>query len=759
METDKNSRPIEGYEQEWSAIASRHGMTSLPDTVKTYGLALSGGGIRSATFSLGVVRALAKKGKFVRYDYLSTVSGGGYLGGMLGRLHDGNQDALAVQAGLAADDSILLSWLRKNGRYLTPAGGRDIALGLTQILRSFFAALTLVTLLSLMFACLALYFTVGEITQVYIPPLNAKWVIAAPLMFAGWLAAQYWFCERWWTTAAIFILGCALISGFLYKVSVLPLCWLAPLLVACWISTGSSLLRKMANPAQVRLQLTQATCRALLIALTLFALYIINVLGNTLYDEYSTDSQGSMRYFLPPALIGILRVLWEFKPIKQLISQFMAKKKKVSLSLTHAGNLLGFVLMAFALVTVFAALVSLLHSVPAPYDSWNRYTPALIAFASALIFLLLCRSKMIIAFLNLSSLHNLYRARIERAWLSVANYQGQPGGKGNWRFSRSPLSSRQEKSMDRTKQVTEPVDGDDAEMDKYFPQRDGGPLHLITCCINQTVDDRSGIYNADRKGVALTIGPFGAETGMRPPEADPELTNTSLSRWLAISGAAAATGMGSQTQPGLAFLLFLIGGRLGYWTPKLGGTRQKKPEKKRSYLCYLFAEMYARFPGLTDDFWYLSDGGHFENTAVYPLLKRRVDHIVVTDCGADPDFLFADLENLVRKAKIDMAIDITFLSATHPAFTSITTLKTKRHSPPHLRATISYPQTATLSAKTGELIIIKPHLLDEMSLATASYAERNPDFPQQTTGDQFFDEEQWEAYHQLGLEAGKAIPW
>ena len=44
------------------------------------GLGLSGGGIRSATFSLGVMQALAKEKLFKYIDYLSTVSGGGYIG-------------------------------------------------------------------------------------------------------------------------------------------------------------------------------------------------------------------------------------------------------------------------------------------------------------------------------------------------------------------------------------------------------------------------------------------------------------------------------------------------------------------------------------------------------------------------------------------------------------------------------------------------------------------------------------------------------
>jgi hypothetical protein len=50
------------------------------------GLAFSGGGIRSATFNLGVLQALAKLKLLREVDYLSTVSGGGYIGSWLSAL-------------------------------------------------------------------------------------------------------------------------------------------------------------------------------------------------------------------------------------------------------------------------------------------------------------------------------------------------------------------------------------------------------------------------------------------------------------------------------------------------------------------------------------------------------------------------------------------------------------------------------------------------------------------------------------------------
>ncbi|MEO6036464.1 MAG: hypothetical protein ABIQ35_14525, partial [Verrucomicrobiota bacterium] len=57
-----------------------HSQTPLENAT---GLALSGGGIRSATFCLGVTQILARKKLIEQFDYLSTVSGGGYLGSFL----------------------------------------------------------------------------------------------------------------------------------------------------------------------------------------------------------------------------------------------------------------------------------------------------------------------------------------------------------------------------------------------------------------------------------------------------------------------------------------------------------------------------------------------------------------------------------------------------------------------------------------------------------------------------------------------------
>ena len=65
------------------------------------GLAISGGGIRSATFALGVLQGLASKKLLTRFDYLSTVSGGGYIGSWLSawisRLNEEKQSSEAAE--------------------------------------------------------------------------------------------------------------------------------------------------------------------------------------------------------------------------------------------------------------------------------------------------------------------------------------------------------------------------------------------------------------------------------------------------------------------------------------------------------------------------------------------------------------------------------------------------------------------------------------------------------------------------------------
>lgn len=107
----------------------------LGDDTGLAALCLSGGGIRSATFALGVVQALAKIGILERFDYLSTVSGGGYLGGWLSAWAQRHPQGMAgVSATLAGEPEALhartqsqdpepVRYLRDYSNYLSPRLG------------------------------------------------------------------------------------------------------------------------------------------------------------------------------------------------------------------------------------------------------------------------------------------------------------------------------------------------------------------------------------------------------------------------------------------------------------------------------------------------------------------------------------------------------------------------------------------------------------------------------------------------------------
>src|SRR5690242_3219768 len=108
-----------------------------------WALCLSGGGIRSATFGLGIIEGLSKLGLLDRFDYLSTVSGGGYVGGWLTSwIHRHPRGIAGVMADLNAFDAAASAYrthsrheppirpesdavrhLRKYANYLTPKLG------------------------------------------------------------------------------------------------------------------------------------------------------------------------------------------------------------------------------------------------------------------------------------------------------------------------------------------------------------------------------------------------------------------------------------------------------------------------------------------------------------------------------------------------------------------------------------------------------------------------------------------------------------
>jgi hypothetical protein len=102
--------------------------TNTAHSAKLCGLALSGGGVRSATFNLGMLQGMAKHDVLRRVDYLSVVSGGGYIGGWLTAwikrtsFEKVNRDLKDEGQGQRSELQPI-AFLRDYGSYLTPQIG------------------------------------------------------------------------------------------------------------------------------------------------------------------------------------------------------------------------------------------------------------------------------------------------------------------------------------------------------------------------------------------------------------------------------------------------------------------------------------------------------------------------------------------------------------------------------------------------------------------------------------------------------------
>lgn len=815
--TDKISAAEQG------AIRKRRQKAGVPGEAKrTWGLALSGGGVRSATFCLGLVRALAANKLLHRFDYLSTVSGGGYLGASLGRLFGDARTPAQTEAGVASDNSLWLWWLRSNGRYLTPAGAKDLSFAGASITRGILATHAELAALMLLLAAIVL-----------MPHLVASLAAEYGWLWAMNLAVLSTFGSAWWWLAIVpmFLVTSQLYAYWLYRqrrglpgkiligaavgitavigvnqwqqatsdyalfvdgISVESASriawrvWLTPLLLAPAAGFLFALATQSEPEQKVRLQRTKslATC---MWALTIFvALGLLDVVSWRLADLFWRVSNAR------PTL-GTLAVVAAAVAIGRLslptIKAALAQSKLVKINLERLINIVGVVAIAVVVViwmTAFHILmlpreIWLPTTAPTPFLWSGVWTglkdfelPGLVAvqghyvqlfrwaFLLAVPLLYVFCSRRNFDVLNLASLHNFYRGRIERAYISAGNW-----GSSTSRFKQDPLMPVGQVHKRDVAPLVESIDGDDVLIAEYAPHKYGGPIHLINCCINQSVDDRTENYNADRKGVPLTISSLGVEAGSSMAV---ELANEAhlggLAKWIAISGAAASTGMGSNTSPGMAAMLFMSGLRLGYWTPALLPLEDGKSERNawsKSASRWIFkhfskpvaivSEFLARFPGLNSPAWYVSDGGHFDNTGILPLIKREVDIIVAADCGADPKYLFSDLESLVRKADIDYGAGIEFLDAGSVqgcAAQSACIGTPESMGPESTNQCLVVGRINYRSGKIGTLIVVKPVRLEQAPFDIVAYADRNSTFPQQTTSDQFFDESQWESYQRLG---------
>ncbi len=152
---------------------------------------------------------------------------------------------------------------------------------------------------------------------------------------------------------------------------------------------------------------------------------------------------------------------------------------------------------------------------------------------------------------------------------------------------------------------------------------------------------------------------------------------------------------------------------------------------------------------------FLTDGGHIENLGAYELLKRGCQLILVVDAEADAAMAFPSLLRLERYARIDLGVRIILpWEEISSAMLHVDAqLRDKpgatlpRRSGPHCAVgRVFYPNGAQ-----GVMVYFKSSLTGDEKDYILDYKRRNPAFPHETTGDQFFSEEQFECYRALGF--------
>jgi hypothetical protein len=541
-----------------------------------------------------------------------------------------------------------------------------------------------------------------------------------------------------------------------------------------------------------RVLLTRRLADVLVVTAVIAGIGVVDTLGQTLYLAL-TALDGARAPALVPAGLAVA-ISW----LARWFGAHAGQKQRPSwvkrlplTTLAGAAGVLVFLLIG-GIWSLFVHWIVWNGAVPGTAELHGSAQRATLVWVLIVILLLAVVAGHFAAFINLSSLQAFYASRLTRAYLGASNGERFENGPG-------------------TLSAAEPLPGDQLAMADYFDaQRQEAqtlaPLHIINITVNKTVDPAEQLVQRDRKGQPMAVLPMGFSidehacvgfpqpsfvNGMRRP--------LPVGQWIGTSGAAFSTGIGRETSLGMSLLMGAANVRLGTWwesglhvgTP--GSMSSPNPATWLRHLLgalfrtqtYLSYELRARFLGTQRRWQYLSDGGHFENTGLYELLRRerRVAQVFCCDAGADPKYQFDDLANLIRLARIDLRVEITVQTEFSGVLAGV--FGVPRDFRPRARAesaaaagvpfsdagpappaSTSTPCALLLWARhfdeapdrpSTQIVVIKPRVTRDVPVDICQYADVQPAFPQQTTADQFFDEAQWESYRALGYHLGTKV--
>ena len=396
--------------------------------------------------------------------------------------------------------------------------------------------------------------------------------------------------------------------------------------------------------------------------------------------------------------------------------------------------------------------------------------------------------------INRFSMNMLYKNRLVRCYLGASNE-----ARDGQQFTGFDPADDIKLTCFTDPQERTPEEAKVCEIDSKSERTYDGPYPILNATLNVTRGTR--LAWQERKAESFIFTPMycgfdypelhhktneklamakGAESSGYHRTKDWAMPNlgVTLGTAVAISGAAVSPNMGFHTYPPLAFLMTVFDVRLGVWfanprfendqvvapvsdliagLKKLKGAAAKwlsaalqkmmsTPEGgPRTSLLYLLCELF----GTTTDtakFVYLTDGAHFENLALYELIRRECDFIIASDAGEDSQCTFSDLSNAIRKCRTDLGAEVILNLA--PVTTDLETGSAKAHS---VLGEIHYR-----SGKIGQILYFKSCLTGAEPNDVKDYRRLHPEFPQQSTADQWFDESQFESYRELGLFAANS---
>jgi hypothetical protein len=229
-----------------------------------------------------------------------------------------------------------------------------------------------------------------------------------------------------------------------------------------------------------------------------------------------------------------------------------------------------------------------------------------------------------------------------------------------------------------------------------------------------------------------------------------------LASAVAVSGAAVSPSMGKMTKRRFAALLAITNLRLGIWFPnpsrQITFTRAWYPSP-----WYLLREAVGSHRG-GHRFVYLTDGGHYDNLGLVEVLRRGETAVVCFDAAGDHASTFSTLGQAVGLAGADHAIEIDIdptVLAPEPVAGTPPPDEGAMSPRDHCVGLVTWPNG--VGVPTGWLLYAKVAVTADAPWDVRAYHANHGAFPFHSTAGQFYDHERFEAYRKLGRHVGDHV--